>query len=140
MIGAMTGAVESASTNSETALIVLVAERSQADLREQSEPRKWLNIHLPSELQNFRSRTPLPDRIHHRIHRGRPKTRRILPFAKREPAAAHATRSMRTQSMKSSSIHASTFTRAEAADASRKSDAAFCGAKEPRGEAIQTLN
>src|SRR5229473_1355821 len=63
MIGAMTGAVESASTNSETALIVLVAERSRADLREQSEPRKWLNIHLPSELQNFRSRTPLPDRI-----------------------------------------------------------------------------
>src|SRR5260370_16760123 len=90
MIGAMTGAVESASTNSETALIVLVAERSQADLREQSEPRKWLNIHLPSELQNFRSRTPLPDRIHHRIHRGLPQN--ATHFAIREAEAPRRTR------------------------------------------------
>jgi hypothetical protein len=119
----MSGAVESASTNSETALIVLVAERPQADLREQSEPKKWLNIHLPSELQNFRSRTPLPDRIHHRIHRG--LSQNATHFAIREAEARRRTRGAKhaNQSMKSSSIHASTFTRAEAADASKKSGA-----------------
>src|SRR5260370_6365910 len=126
MIGAMTGAVESASTNSETALIVLVAERSEADWREQSEPRKWLTIHLPSELQNFRSRTPLPDRIHHRIHRGLPQN--ATHFAIREAEARRRTRGAKHARAKHemrSSIHASTFTRAEAADASRQSDAAF---------------
>jgi hypothetical protein len=134
MIGAMTGAVESASTNSETVLIVLVAERSQAGLREQSEPRKWLNIHLPSELQNFRSRTPLPDRIHHRIHRGLPQN--ATHFAIREAEARHRTRGAKHAHAKHEEqqhpcqyVHASrsssTFTRAEAADASRKSGAAI---------------
>jgi hypothetical protein len=125
MISAMTGAVESASTNSETALIVLVAERSQADLREQSEPRKWLNIHPPSELQNFRSRMPLPDRIHHRIHRGLPKN--ATHFAIREAGARRLARDTKHAHAKHEgcSIRASIFTQAQAADAGKKSGAAI---------------